>query len=59
MTFFPDPSISVPNGEEVIRRLEVEKNRNGRAYGSILLSMTEEGLVPYETDDDEEDDERS
>jgi DNA repair protein RadA/Sms len=42
ITFFPEEG----EGEDVPRVLHVEKNRNGRAFISYPLLMTEKGLVP-------------
>lgn len=58
ISFFPDGE-----GQDAARVLYVEKNRNGLAYISYPLSMTEKGLVPFimnaneesEEDDDEDD----
>jgi DNA repair protein RadA/Sms len=55
-SFFPDGE-----GQNAPRILYVEKNRNGLAYISYSLSMTEKGLVPFimnanGDDDDDEDD---
>jgi DNA repair protein RadA/Sms len=46
MTFFPD--------ETGVRILEVEKNRNGRAFISTTFKMTEKGLVVLELEADKE-----
>lgn len=55
ISFFPEGE-----GEDAPRVLHVEKNRNGRAFISYSLLMTETGLVPYpsdeELDEDEDDD---
>ena len=45
--FFPDGDAE---DENVPRVLSVRKNRNGRAFISYALSMTEKGLVPYESE---------
>jgi DNA repair protein RadA/Sms len=57
ISFFPDG-----DGQDAPRVLHVEKNRNGLAFITYALSMTEKGLVPFqvaeedEEDDDDEDD---
>jgi DNA repair protein RadA/Sms len=52
ISFFPEGE-----GETAPRVLHVEKNRNGRAFISYPLLMTERGLEPYPTEEelDEED----
>lgn len=50
ITFFPDEG----EGEDVPRILHVEKNRNGRAFVSYALLMTETGLVPLDDEEEEE-----
>lgn len=57
ISFFPDG-----DGQEAPRVLHVEKNRNGLAFITYSLSMTEKGLVPFimngeEEDEEDEDDE--
>ena len=57
-TFFPDEDTPVPDGEEKVRILEVEKNRNGRAFISERFAMTEKGLelfIMNNPDEGEED----
>lgn len=46
MTFFPD--------EDGIRTLEVQKNRNGRAFISREFEMTEKGLILHVSDEDDD-----
>lgn len=48
ITLFPEGE-----GEDAPRVLHVEKNRNGRAFISYPMLMTEKGLVPYEAEDDD------
>ncbi len=50
VTFFPDEG----EDEDVPRILHVEKNRNGRAFVSYTLLMTETGLVPLDEYQEEE-----
>lgn len=56
LTFFPDDEIPVPDSEEKVRILEVEKNRNGRAFISQTFAMTEKGLELFIMNNPEEED---
>lgn len=52
ISFFPDG-----DGQDAPRVMHVEKNRNGLAFITYSLSMTEKGLVPFRpAEEDEEDD---